>query len=322
MSDGNPDLRGSLRQALREGVGNGGHPTLEVLEAFHWGDLQADEADEVRAHLGECPRCLDLLARLDEIDADVTAAEVEVPEGELERSLSQVQARLRAEAEVLEDNTETLAGTPERLPAHRARLFPRWSAASGPYALAATVLLAGIGLSLWLATSLARERGRLPELESRLAAATARSSAMEEQLAEVRQEIVALEQQAAFLRQERDQILAPHPNTPIIDLRVSRERGGGDGEVEEIRIAPGVRFVTLVLEDPERVAHAAYRARLLDVQELQSFEVEGLRRTAYGNFVFTVSAKALPSGDCQILLEGRRKEQWTLLARYRVRLLR
>jgi hypothetical protein len=321
MSDGGTEQRSLLRQALGRQGGAERHPSVEAIEAFHWGDLPADQADEVRAHLGVCLRCLDLMARLDEVEAAAAGGETVVPAGEGERSLARLKERLRTEAGPAEATVRPSRTPRGPLPPYRPRPFPHWSAAPGPYAMAVTLLVAGAGLALWLAASLARERGRIPELESRLAAATARTSAVAEELAAARDQAELFAGQAAALREERDQLLAPHPNTPIIDLRASGERGGAGEEVEEIPIAPGVRFVTLVLEDPEQATLAAYRARVLTSQALPVLEVEGLRRTVYGNFVLTLSARVLPRGECLVLLEGRRGERWDLLARYRVRLL-
>lgn len=318
MSTGSPDFRSSPRRGRREADGEG-HPSLDTLEAFHWGDLPADEADRVRAHLSDCTRCLDLLAKLDDMEDAAAPAEIEVPPGELERSLAQVQERLRAGA------ADELAASGVSSPVHppstsRRRFFPRWSAAPGPYVLAAASLAATIGLSLWLASRLAFERQRLPELESRLTAATARTSAAEEKLEEARRQALSFEQEAIALRRERDELLAPQPNTPIVDLRTSGERGGGVDRVTEVPLAPEVRFITLVLEDPKDAVHSEYWAVLRSRDGKEIGRVGPLQRTPYRNFVFSFGVADLEPGEQRVTLLGEDGGKIRTLAQYRFRI--
>ncbi|MFY9825108.1 MAG: zf-HC2 domain-containing protein [Thermoanaerobaculia bacterium] len=42
----------------------GGHPTIEVLDAYHQGDLDAKETAQVQHHLLFCRECRDLLLDL------------------------------------------------------------------------------------------------------------------------------------------------------------------------------------------------------------------------------------------------------------------
>ncbi len=298
MSKDSPDFRSSLRRAVNK-ADREGHPSSDMLEAFHWGDLPTDRADSVRAHLSDCAHCLDLLAQLDEIEDAATSAEVEVPPGELERSLARVRERLRAESVIADEGG--------------ARFFPRWSTAPGPYALAALALVAGIGLSFWLASRLELERQRLPELKSRLAAATARTTAAEEKLN-------AAQQQAAALRRERDLLLAPQANTPIVDLRVSGERGGGTGHVTEIRLPQGVKFMTLVLEDPGEAAYDEYWAVLRTREGREIGRVGPLERTPYRNFVFSFGIADLEPGEQQVTLLGGDGGKLHAVAQYRFRI--
>jgi putative zinc finger protein len=47
-----------------------GHPTIEVLDAYHQGGLGADEAAQVQHHLIFCRECRDLLLDLAHFLAD------------------------------------------------------------------------------------------------------------------------------------------------------------------------------------------------------------------------------------------------------------
>jgi anti-sigma factor RsiW len=316
MSEGSPDFRRSLRRVLQTADGKD-HPALDTLEAFHWGDLPADKADQVRGHISGCPHCLDLLAKLDEFNDAMPAAEVEVPTGELERSLGRVQERLRAEAAPIAEIPGAVSSAP---PASRPRFFPRWSTAPGPYALVAASLAIGIGLSSWLASRLEIERQRVPELESSLAAASARTAAAEEKLEGARQQALSLEQQAIALRRERDQLLAPQPNTPIVDLRASGERSGGAGQVTEIHLPPDVKFISLVLEDPGEAVYSEYWAVLRSKEGIEIGPVGPLERTPFRNFVLSLGVDQLGPYEQRVTLLGRSSGKLLPVAQYRFRI--
>lgn len=68
MSDDRNDHRSDFRDALQEGAraaageaGEGGHPDLDRLAAYHEGELPEAEAERVREHLSLCRECADLL---------------------------------------------------------------------------------------------------------------------------------------------------------------------------------------------------------------------------------------------------------------------
>jgi hypothetical protein len=109
------------------------HPDPDQLVAYHCGDLSAEEEERLRDHLASCAECAGLLLDLDGLaDADFGA-------GSGDDDKEAVWARLRQE---IPSNV---------VPIQRPALSsPRWL-----QALAASLLVATIGLSLWV-TSLRR----------------------------------------------------------------------------------------------------------------------------------------------------------------------
>lgn len=107
------------------------HPNPERLAAYHAGDLPLEEAERLQDHLVTCRECAGLLLDLDRLADPEFGAEA-IPEEVQEDLWRRVVADIRKEepAPVV---------VPIRRPAHR------W-----PQTLAAALLAAVIGLSLWV----------------------------------------------------------------------------------------------------------------------------------------------------------------------------
>lgn len=107
------------------------HPNPEHLAAYHAGELPLEEAERLQDHLAACRECAGLLLDLDRLADPGFGAEA-IPEGVKEDLWRRVAADIRKEEPA-----------PVAVPIRRP--VPRW-----PQALAAALLAAVIGLSLWV----------------------------------------------------------------------------------------------------------------------------------------------------------------------------
>lgn len=58
------DTRSTPKNGIPDGIESGGHPSIEVLDAYHHGRLPGKEESGVRRHLLLCPQCRGLLLDL------------------------------------------------------------------------------------------------------------------------------------------------------------------------------------------------------------------------------------------------------------------
>lgn len=131
------------------------HPTPKILVDYHAGDLPADQEEKLRDHLALCHECADLLLDL------VTFADFTPPEetaalanSEVEAAWQKVQPRLVAKepgegATVLE-MPRRAAETPRARRSDAGSEVVAWQRKMRVvYALAATLLVGVVGLSVW-----------------------------------------------------------------------------------------------------------------------------------------------------------------------------
>lgn len=130
------DIRSSLRGlADRQRESLDGHPGPEILLAYHEGELDPGEAERVQDHLALCPDCTRVILEMAELAGVEPSLEGQLSGEEMARLWPTVQSRLSAERPAA----------------------PRW-----PLALAAALLLAVVGLSVW-ALSLREANRRLSQ---------------------------------------------------------------------------------------------------------------------------------------------------------------
>jgi len=203
MTDSNGEFRAEVAAAVAESIederlrGSDDHPTLDGLIAYHQGRLEASEADHLQEHLVVCRECLD---RLTELDGFVEAGAQGPPEvGSLEEASAwrALRSRLKSPGRTV------------------------------PLALAASFLVAAIGLGLWA-------------IQQRIE--TAR---LHEQLAQVTQ---------------------PQPAATIVDL-YSESTVRGLAETPSPVDLSAVDHLTVILNVPEAPDVAAYEAEIVDSEE-------------------------------------------------------
>lgn len=130
MSEAGKEVEMVIR-ALAEDAQRGPHPELAALAAFAAGRLDGKEADLLRAHLALCPDCMMLAEEAASFAPH--AAESAAEQAEIDAAWQSLAPNLQPEGRVV-----PFAGRRRTAPA-------RW-----PYALAASLAAAVLGLSVWV----------------------------------------------------------------------------------------------------------------------------------------------------------------------------
>jgi len=150
MSENEPEIRQAVidwvAAAGTAGENCGEHPDAETLAAYHARELPEEEERRVQDHLLVCRECAELLLDLEGLGDPDFGQDVEIPAGTDEA----LWERLRQE--IRDDPRPTLRA--EAAPATVVPFAPRRRNAPPPWmsALAAALLVAVIGLSVWVAS--------------------------------------------------------------------------------------------------------------------------------------------------------------------------
>lgn len=174
----------------------GRHPSDDELEAYEAGELAGEDQRRVENHLVGCAECATLVLELSRLEPKELGAEDPVSEHEIERSLR----RLRLSAEValpaaerspdpaVERRLKEMVREPD--PSHPRDLayavVHRWRMPAPYMAVAASLMVAVIGLAAWV-VNLRSQRGG-PEVNpffSNLSDSGRRGSAEDAELVEV-----------------------------------------------------------------------------------------------------------------------------------------
>ncbi|HSS48690.1 MAG TPA: zf-HC2 domain-containing protein [Thermoanaerobaculia bacterium] len=159
MNDQEPEIRQAVEEWMAEtgpaGWEGGEHPDAEMLAAYHARELPAAAEQRLQEHLLLCRECAGLLLDLEELDDPDFGHEIEVPEGTGEALWDGLRQEIRREP-------APAAATVIPFPIRRTSAPPPWMSA-----LAAALLVAVVGLSVWVA-SLRRTVGELsrPEINA------------------------------------------------------------------------------------------------------------------------------------------------------------
>lgn len=177
--------RTGLRDALRElAAGESGdigqHLGLKRLIAYCQGTLPAAERESVQEHLSLCPRCTGLLLELRDFEAAAARGDAG-PESLRQEAWDSLVRRLPAATPTVRPIVS--AAQPE---APRLQRPPRFV-----LGVAATLLLAVVGLTLWAVFRDQDSRQRLMRLEQRLEEREAAIAALRRSLAESERQLAA-----------------------------------------------------------------------------------------------------------------------------------
>jgi hypothetical protein len=139
MSNHEPEIRQAVAEWRAGGSGGGEHPDAGTLAAYHARELPAQDELHVQDHLLVCRECAELLLDLEGLGDPGFGQDVEIPAG-TEAALWE---SLRQEIGREEPAPPPAAAIP--FPSPRRSAPPRWISA-----LAAALLAAVIGLSVWV----------------------------------------------------------------------------------------------------------------------------------------------------------------------------
>ena len=230
MDEKRTDLKAELRElAAEESGGAGPHCGLKRLIDYREGTLPAAECEKVQEHLSLCPRCTGLLRELRAFEAAAAHGETG-PESLRQEAWDSLARRLPAK-------TPAIRPVGSAAPSEPGRRFPRFVLG----ALAAALLLAVAGLSLWAATTVLQESQRTARLERRLEERNAALADLRSSLAETERQLDTARRQIEDLQKERTARAggqAPEGREPV--AVASRQI--------EVSVAP--RYVLRGHEDP------------------------------------------------------------------------
>lgn len=269
-------------------------PEAELLQALAAGTLSGAEREAVLAHVSACGECRAELPLLNEMvdglrSLHLTAAEL------VEAAWSGRRPEHIGECGVCRAELETL------LRVNRELRGPRRGFGI-PHALAASLLVATLGLAFWNATL------------SRRGASTA------SELAGARERLARAE--AALTHRASGR--APILNVPIVDLEPAIPSRGDAGPTPHVLEYPaGVDQATLILVTRPMPPHASYVLEVRDATSRTVWRSEGLSRSAYDTLTLSVPRALLPAGSYRFILYGGRDgalhhlEEYTLLVKHR-----
>jgi hypothetical protein len=174
------DLKAALRElAAEESADIGPHVGMKRLIAYRQRTLPAAEREAVQDHLSLCRQCTGRLLELRDFEAASSRGDAAGPEPLQEEAWEALARRLPWQVSAV----RPIAGAGRRQASQRAPRFV--------YGVAAALLLAVIGISVWAAVTARQERRRLALLEQRLDDREEALSAAQRSLAEAERQLAA-----------------------------------------------------------------------------------------------------------------------------------
>lgn len=305
----------------------GPHAGTRRLIAYREGRLSEAEREVLREHLSLCRRCTGLLRELRDFEAAAAGAVEPGPDALRQQAWQSLSKRLPWPAPVA------------ALPA------PRRTAPTFLYALAAALLLAVIGLSVWAPLAVRREREQLAEVEQRLREREEALAQAERARAETERRLQALRQQEpgeappnrepeleariAELEAALDEhrrtappriATVPSPGielaaAPRFALRGQEESGylKAGGAVNRL---PRADRLTAALDLGEGPVHAEYRFELTDPHGKVLWTGRRPAVSLLGDAGTTLSIRGLAPGRYRLRVEGLSPDRTELLGEY------
>lgn len=292
----------------------GPHIATKRLIAYRQGTLPEEERDAVQEHLSLCGRCTGLLRELRDFE---TGAAEAGPESQKQEAWEALVRRLPPKAPAVPSATK----------ARRSYLVP---------AMAAALLLAVVGLSLWTMATVQEEKRRLAileqqleEREAALAAAQRSLAETERQLQEARRNSGRVEELEARIAELTASLEALRRETPdrIADSKVELSvaprfvlRGQeapeflrGQGAVNPVRQADRVTLAFSLAEHP---LFSEYRLELVNGNGKVLWTGRRPAGALLGDAGTSVSIQGLGPGRYRLRVEGMRPDRGERLAEY------
>lgn len=307
--DERTDLKAALRELAAEESGDAGpHCGIKRLIAYREGALPAVESEKVEEHLSLCPSCTGLLRELR--DFEEAAARGETGPESLRQEVWDALARR------LPAKTPPIRPVP-RPPGEPWRRFSRFV----PATLAAALLLAVIGLTLWAAVTLVQERQELAKLEQRLKEREAAVTVLQRSLAETRRQLEAARRQIQDLEKDRAARPEPAAREPVVVasraveisiapryvLRGHETPGGAflrEGAASSVRAESPDHRVTMALDLAGHPPYDEYRFELIDREGKVLWSGRRPGASVLGDDGTSVSIRGLEPGLYRLRIAG------------------
>lgn len=240
MDENRTDLKAALRELAAEDSGNvGRHVGLKRLIAYRQGRLPAAEREALQEHLSLCTRCAELLLELRDFEAASAQGGAAGPEALRQEAWDSLAQHLPRKGSEIRPITSAAR-----------REAPRRPLRLSVYGLAAALLLAIVGLSVWngreKVTGYRGTEGpgvleRVMELQERLKEREQKLAAVRRSLAEAERQLAAARGQIKDLetRPERDASQVRQLESRVAELTSALEelRRAPQAPVERDRIA-------------------------------------------------------------------------------------
>jgi len=335
------DLKAALRElAAEEAADVGPHVGLKRLIAYRRGKLPVAEREALQEHLSLCPKCAERLLELRDFEATSAGGGAAGPESLRQSAWESLSQRLPWKVSAIRPIT---GGARRGAPRLRA---PRFLVG-----LAAALLLAAIGLSVWSVVTIRQERQRLTRLEQQLqereeALAAARLSLAEagRQLAAARarpereaNRVHELEARVAELtstledlkarqtpeRRDQTAVASREIEVSVAPLFVLRGQEApesgflrGGGAVNAVQIPAQAKGFTAALSLDDHPAYDEYRLELIDRDGKVLWTARRPGKALLGDAGTTVSVQGLGPGRYRLRIEGLHPDKTELLADY------
>lgn len=239
-----------MDEKLADLKGAGPHVGSRRLIAYRQGTLPAAERESVQEHLSLCKRCSGLLLELRDFEA-ASAGGTAGPESPRQEAWESLARKLPSKTPAVRPFPAAGRDARTARTARYAGDTVRRRVPLPAYGLAAALLLAVAGLSLWAAVTARQERQRLTGLEE-LQEEKAATAAVRRSLEETERQLAAARGQ-------------------IQDL--GKERGQPDGQAEELRAR--VAELTSELEKLRQTTRIAAAPREIELSTAPRFALRG-----------------------------------------------
>ncbi|HYH44218.1 MAG TPA: zf-HC2 domain-containing protein, partial [Thermoanaerobaculia bacterium] len=198
------------------------HAGTKRLIAYREGTLPEAEREALQEHLSLCPRCTGLLRDLRDFEAAAAGAVETGPEPLRQEAWESLVRRLPRETK-----TPPAVRPAPTLPARRQPV------ASWVYAMAAALLLAAVGFSIWSAVMVRQERRRLADLEQRLEERESALAEAQRALAESERQLQAARGRIQGLQKDQPDTL-PDTRETELEARIAELTA----DLEKLRRTP------------------------------------------------------------------------------------
>jgi hypothetical protein len=316
VDDERIDLRAALQELADETTEIGPHVGWKRLIAYRLGKLPAAEREALQEHLSLCARCTGRLRELRDFEAAAGAGDAAGPKTYADEAWEALIERLPRQRSAIRPIAGAVRRETPRQPRRSKRLF---------YVVAAALLLAVLGLSLWGVVTAQQSRRRLTLVERRLAERESALAAAQRSLADAERRLATAQksndQLAAQIAELRREPQEPPPRAPIViaaaDLAVTLAprfalRGQepaesdflrGQGAVNAITISqPGDRF-TVALPLPDRPA-SEILFELIDPQDKTLWKSRRPSASLLGDAGTSITIRGLSPGRYRLRVDG------------------